>query len=188
VQTVIADSFARSQSGPLGHYNFALDVRTARSPEWPDLTPHQHVVLFNIEDSTTVDGFRDRITINHRTRIFHDLKHVSTDIAGIVIPFYKGGFFQFELSKPDTGFYNNSFLEVEVQQLAKDGSIKKQDHTSYDEYNNTELALVPPYVPLNIMLAKSPKGEYRLDTLTIIKNITVQPGEIKKIPVPVQRQ
>ena len=187
VPTAIADSFAQSQSGPLGHYSFALDVRTARSPEWPDLTPHQHILsrLFNIQDSTLVDGFRDRISLQHRTRIFADMKHVRKDMAGITMPFYKGGFIQFEFSSADTASYKNNFLEVEVQQLSRDGSINKQDHTSYDKYNMTELALVPPYVSLNIMLGKSPRGEFKLDTLTWLKNIIVQPGEIKKIQVPV---
>jgi hypothetical protein len=190
VPAALADSFSIAHSGPLCEFNFVLDVRTARSPEWPDLTPHQHIIpaLFNINDSIIVNGFYDRITINHRTRIFPDITFLRKDISNIVVPFYKGSFLQFEMANHDTSFFDNNHLYVSVQQLSKEGAVKKHGHTTYSEHHHAELTLAPPYVPLNIVLAKLPIKENKLDTLTIIKNVSLQPGEVKKIAVPVDRQ
>jgi hypothetical protein len=186
VPAAIADSFTKEHSGPFGKFDFALDVRTARSSNWADLTPDQRVIseLFEIEDSAIINKYHCRITINQSTRIYSNIIFLRKDITNVEMPLCKGSLLQFVLPKRDTGFYNNNYLYVSVQQLANDGSIQKQGHTMYSKYYNTEPALVPPHVPLNIVLAKMPVNEQRMDTLTIIKNVSLQPGELKKIRVP----
>jgi hypothetical protein len=178
VSAAIADSFAKEHGGILGSYCFALDARSTKRGEMPDLYRFLHIPCITIYDNS----IEDRVYINQRTKFLTpDNKHFRKDITGLVVPFYKGSFLQFQLPKGDTTFFNNSYLYVDVREVTDKDSLIWKGHTSYDKAHLHEYTLVRPYIPFNITLAKAMISERRLDTFAILKNVSLQPGEIKKI-------
>lgn len=190
----VVDSFSKEQGGLFAKYCFALDTRTARGPWEYELYNNLHTVSIEVNVTTNVNApdtnsFFDRVYLNKHTRLItKENKPFREDLTGITMPFYKGGFFQFQLPPNDTSYRDQDYLIVSVQEVRKNGTIIDLGHTSYSKDEMNELTLVKPYAPLNIVLAKMPRGEFRIDTITIIKNVVVQPGEIKKIAVPVQKK
>ena len=82
---------------------------------------------------------------------------------------------------------NNNFLHVVVQELNKEnGEVIVEDQTNFDltERVARDNMLVKPYTMMNMILCKWPRHEDTMDTLTIIKNVELKPGEIRNIAVP----
>jgi hypothetical protein len=186
IPTAVVDSFLKEHGQFFPNFRFALNVRTERELNASEMYFGYNVLIRMLPIGNDT-RYNDRNYINHRTLILTPKnKKWKSDTTGMVIPFSKGGVIHFVMPKEDTAFMNNNTLHVFVQELdKKNGKPIIEDQTNFDlsDRKPTNNLLVKSHTIMNITLCKWPRHENNMDTLTTIKNIELQPGEVRNIPV-----
>jgi len=181
VPPAVIDSFIDKEGGPLSVYRFALDLRPGRSKEWSD--PYSRYNIFSEFLPVDTILFNDRNYLNHRTYILTEKnQRIHKDTTGMSIPFYRGGALCVSVPAKDTDYIRKALLAVRIQQQsAADGKVLKEGERFYDDQALQKALLVRPRTPLNIIFRKYYRATQKGDTLLVLRNIRLEPGEERAV-------
>ena len=180
------DSFILKNHDISSIFRFALDVRSERSHNFFERY-NNYYLLSRFLPIDTAFSFYDRNYVDEHTFILTDKNHrIQKDTAGFVVPFYKGGMLRFLPGDPsashDTSFPYHYALHVVVQELSKkDGAVLREDGLYIDRKAPDKGLLLQPYLPMRITISLWYRDTGKEDTLTVINNLLVQPGQVKEV-------
>jgi hypothetical protein len=181
VSSAVTDSFISKEGGPLSVFRFALDVRPCLSKEWS--APYSRYNIFSELLPVDTFLFYDRNYLNHRTYILTEKnQRFQKDSTGMSILFYRGGALNISGAAKDSAYIRNAFLAVRIQEMsAGNGKILREGERFYDAQALQKALLVRPRTPLKIIFRKYYRETRKSDTLLVLRNVQLEPGEERAI-------
>lgn len=183
VPAALVDSFIEKEGGVFNVYRFALNCRSVRSKRWWAIFEDYNLFSRFLPVDSIV--FNDRNYLNNRTYVLTGKnQRFKSDITGMSIPFTRGSGLLIVPPPNDTSYNTNARLAVQIQEIpAGNKQVSRQDELLVDEKGLEKAMLVKPNTPLNVILRKYYLQTQQYDTLMVLRNIQLGPGEIRKIKV-----